>query len=73
MKSFERQRSGEPRRKQNRTMSIESVGSASKEEFEFLKQNNKRNTEEIERIGADLAFVREQVSVSPQLHWQLGF
>lgn len=44
-------------------MSIESVGSASKDEFEFLKQKDKKYTEDLERIGADLAFVREQVAV----------
>lgn len=47
-------------------MSMESVGSEAKD-FEFLKMNNKKYTEDIERIGADLAFVREQVSVSPAL------
>ena len=53
----------DPRSKKQRNMSMESVGSDTKD-LESLKLNNKKYTEEIARIGADLAYVREQVAVS---------
>lgn len=50
-------------RRKSRNLSVESLASEAGDDMECLRRENKKYAEELERIGADLAFVRSQVTL----------
>ena len=64
-KVAEKLRGVEAERRKSRNLSADSLATATSEpaDVERLRTENKKYAEEIERIGADLAFVRNQVTL----------